>query len=350
MSTQPSLEDATQDRHRTAAGLAGPLLVVGAGSIGTRHLRNLRDLGVTEMVVHRTGQGRPREAYLPDAVIETDLARALAYRPLAAVVCNPSALHVSTALAAARSGCHLFIEKPVSDSLSGIAELQAEVEKRGLTATVGFQFRFHPALRQIHDWIAGGAIGDVVSVRAHWGEYLPGWHPDEDYRGSYSARRELGGGVVLTLCHPFDYLRWMVGDVVEVTALTAQGSGLELNVEDTAHVLLRFASGALGSVTLDYAERPSSHELHIVGRRGTIRWSDTDGAAVLHDGESARSMIFRPPTGFTRNTMFVDEMRHFIACLKGEQTPACRLEDGVAVLEIALAAKRSAQTGRSVDV
>jgi predicted dehydrogenase len=348
MSTQPSLAD--EARSPGGVALDGPLLIVGAGSIGTRHLRNLGELGVQNVVVHRTGEGRRREAYLPDVTIETDLERALARRPVAVVVCNPTALHVSTALAAAERGCHLLVEKPLSDSLDGVAQLQAAVRDRGLTAVMGFQFRFHPALRQIRDWLRAGEIGDIVSVRAHWGEYLPGWHPGEDYRGSYSARRELGGGVVLTLCHPFDYLRWLVGEVSEVTALTAQGAGLELNVEDTAHVLLRFANGALGSVTLDYAERPSSHELHIVGRRGTIRWSDAEGVAVHHDGESGRAREVRPSPDFTRNTMFVDEMRHFIACLRGEEAPACSLDDGVAVVRIALAAKRSALTGRSVDV
>jgi predicted dehydrogenase len=332
-----------------ATPLRGPVVVAGVGSIGRRHLANLRRLGVEELVLYRTGHGA-REAYLPDVTIETDLAAALACRPAAVLVCNPTALHVPVALEAARAGCALFLEKPISHSLEGLTELAGEIDRRRLTVLLGFQFRFHPTLRKIREWVALGEIGEVVSVRAHWGEYLPGWHPYEDYRASYSARRDLGGGVILTLSHPFDYLRWLVGDVVEVTAFADRRSGLGLDVEDVAQVTLRFAGGALGTVSLDYAERPPSHEIHIVGRRGSIRWSDADGVAWLHAGESGRRTAARPPHGFDRNAMFLDEMRHFLACLAGEAQPTCRFEDGVAALRIALAAKQSAARGRSVDV
>ena len=351
MSTSSSLIEAAWPVSWTQArpAPAGPLLIVGLGSIGRRHLANLRTLGVDSVVLQRTGHGR-REAYLPDVRIETELASALDHHPAAALICNPTALHLPAALEAARAGCHLFIEKPISHSMEGVAELAGEIDRRRLLAMVGFQFRFHPTLRRIREWISLGEIGEVVSVRAHWGEYLPGWHPDEDYRDSYSARRDLGGGVILTLCHPFDYVRWLVGEVVQVTAMAGRGSGLDLEVEDTAQVALRFAGGALGTISLDYAERPPSHDLHIVGRRGSVRWSDRDGIAWLYAGETGRVTAARPPAGFHRNAMFLDEMRNFLACLAGESEPACRFEDGVAALRIALAAKRSAATARTVDV
>jgi predicted dehydrogenase len=327
--------------------LDSPILVAGLGSIGRRHLSNLRGLGAANLAVYRTGRGGG-EAYLPDVRLETDLLAALERRPAAVVVCNPTALHVPLALEAARAGCALLIEKPLSHSLEGVLELAGEIEQRRLVAMPGFQFRFHPTLRQVRQWIALGEIGEVVSIRAHWGEYLPGWHPDEDYRRGYSARRDLGGGVILTLCHPFDYMRWLVGDVVEVTAMAARGSGLDVDVEDTAHVALRFASGALGSVSLDYSARPPSHELQIIGRNGRIHWTETDGVAWLQSG-AARTAA-RPPRTFDRNTMFVDEIRHFLACVAGEAAPVCRFEDGLAALRVALAAKRAATSGRSVDV
>jgi predicted dehydrogenase len=323
------------------------LLIVGVGSVGTRHLENLRRLGHDDVVLYRTGH-RPRLTPVPEAPSENDLEGALARQPQAALICNPTALHVPVALAAARAGCHLFVEKPLSHSMEGVVELRREIERRGLTALVGFQFRFHPALRQVKAWLEDGAIGEVVSVRAHWGEYLPAWQPEADYRTSYSARRALGGGVVLTLCHPFDYLRWLVGEVVEVCAQTGQRSGLEIDVEDTANVLLRFAGGALGCVSLDYVSRPPSHGLELVGRRGLIRWQDVDGAAHLFEGQGGRQCSFFHPSGFGRNDMFVEEMRHFLACLAGRERPACSFEDGLRALQIALAAKQSADEGRAV--
>jgi predicted dehydrogenase len=331
---------------RSRRDRTGPLLVIGAGSVGTRHAQNLGSLGFENVLLYRSGHGAPQR----EGWSTTDLDEALALRPPAALVCNPTALHVEAALAVARSGCHLFIEKPVSHSMDGVEALAAEVAARRLTVLVGYQFRFHPGLRQVKQWLAEGAIGEVASARARWGEYLPGWHPGEDYRRSYSARRELGGGVVVTLSHPFDYLRWLLGEVVEVSAQTAQRGGLELDVEDTAHVLLRFASGVLATVSLDYVERPASHRLHLVGRNGLIAWDGGTGVARLHDSASGEVLSTSPPAGFDRNSMFLDEMKHFMACVQGREQPACGLDDGVATLRIALAAKRSAKEGQTVRV
>lgn len=320
------------------------LVVAGTGSIGTRHIENLQALLSRDVVTFRG----PREgARRRDTEGTPDLASLLAQRPRAVLVCNPTALHVPTALAAARAGAHLFLEKPVSHDLEGVAELRAEVEARGLVVLVGFQYRFHPGLRKVHEWLRGGALGTVVSARACWGEHLPSWHPGEDYRIGYSARRDLGGGAILTLCHPFDYLRWLLGEVAAVSAEVAQRSGLELDVEDVALVLLRFASGALGMVSLDYVQRPRRHELEIVGTRGTVRWSEAEGSVELRRQGAAR-LLFRTPVGFSRNTMFRDEMRHFLACLEGKERPQCPLADGIAALRIAVAARRASESGRSV--
>jgi predicted dehydrogenase len=333
---------------RAAASVLGPLLLVGAGSVGTRHLANLRSLGCDDVLLYRSRRGPGRLA--PSETTVVDLAAALERAPRAALICNPTALHLPVALAAARAGCHLFVEKPLSHSMDGVAELAAEVAARGLRVLVGYQFRFHPGLQQVKAWLEDDAIGEVASARARWGEYLPGWHPGEDYRTGYSARRDLGGGVVVTLSHPFDYLRWLLGEVVEVQAQIAQRSGLDLDVEDTAHVLLRFASGALATVSLDYVERPAAHRLHLVGRKGLISWDGITGQALLRDAGSGRVVRADPPPGFDRNGMFLAEMRHFLDCVYRQATPACGLDEGIAVLRIALAAKRSALEGQTIRV
>jgi predicted dehydrogenase len=263
------------------------------------------------------------------------------------MVCNPTALHVDVALAAARAGCHLFIEKPVSHDREGVGELVHEVRSRGLTTLVGFQYRFHPGLRQVRRWLEEGAIGEVVSARVIWGEYLPRWHPGEDWRQGYAARADLGGGAILTLCHPFDYLRWLLGEVDSVAAETARTGILDLDVEDAATVTLRFRSGALATVALDYIRRPRAHELEILGRSGRIVWTDEEGTARLHRADGS-SRVSPTPPGFSRNSMFVDEMRHFLAALEGREAPRCSLDDGVRALDVALAAQESARTGHRV--
>jgi predicted dehydrogenase len=328
---------------------AAPVVVVGLGSIGRRHLENLRGLGVSDVTLLRTGHGGRIDDRFRHLPVDVELTAALARRPRAVIVANPTALHLPVSLAAARAGCALLIEKPVSHSLEGIAELQDAVRAAGAACVVGFQYRFHDGLRQIRSWIDEGVLGRPISAGVEWGEFLPDWHPHEDYRRGYSARRDLGGGAVLTLCHPFDTLRFLLGEVSAVSAEVARVSGLELDVEDLAHVTLRFSSGAVGSVALDYVQRPRRHVLRIVGTEGVACWDEADGAARL--ARPGRQELVRPPRpGFARNTMFVDELRHFLDCTDGRAEPVSGLQDGVRSLAIALAALESARNGRRIDV
>jgi predicted dehydrogenase len=317
------------------------VLIAGLGSVGRRHLANLRTLGWRDIRCYRTGSST-----LPDidpglAEIDSDLTAALARRPLAAIVANPSAHHVPVALSAARAGAHLLIEKPLSHDLTGVADLQELVESRGLAVLVGFQFRFNPGLQQLRTWIRAGAIGTVVSAQVHWGEYLPEMHPWEDYRMGYAARPDLGGGVLLTLCHPFDYLRWLLGDIDDVRASSTRQDTLGLGVETCVDVSLRFTSGASGHVHLDFVQRPPEHRVTIIGTEGTVTWNQDDHAAWLYSSCSRCWTMVPAPHGFDRNAMFLDEMRHFLACVHGDASPVCTLADGTAALEAVLAAKRS---------
>jgi predicted dehydrogenase len=332
----------------SADGGRSGFLVAGSGSIGRRHFDNLRRLGERGVTLYRTGRRAPG-APVVEAPEEFDLARALAARPRAVLVCNPSALHLETTLAAVRAGAHVLVEKPLSHRLDGVEDLATEVGRRRLVALVGFQYRFHPGLRRVKEWLEDGAIGQVVSARVHWGEDLASWHPGEDWRAGYAARADLGGGVVRTLCHPFDYLRWLLGEVESVFAQVSHRA-LGLDVEDAAQVSLRLASGALATVALDYVQRPRAHGLEVVGTRGRVLWADEDGSAHLHDSRRDRVTPFFPAPGFARNSMFLDEMRHFLACVEGRDTPQCTLEDGTAALEIAVGALRSAAEGRRIAI
>ena len=327
------------------------IMIAGLGSIGRRHLRNLLACGENDILLYRTHLGSLPEEELLRFPTETDLQAALSHRPDAVIISNPTALHMDIAIPAAEAGCHLLLEKPVSHSLERLEDLRTIAARTGSRILVGFQFRFHPGLRLIRQLLDNAdqpqtGIGRIISVHAHWGEYLPNWHPWEDHRRGYAARPDLGGGVILTLCHPLDYLGWFLGRVTNITAFTSS-LGLNLLVEDTADIGLHFANGVVGSVHLDYVQRPSRHVLEMIGTRGTIRWDNADGAVGLSiagkDGSPGKWQTFPAPVGFERNQMFLDQIRHFIRVCRGEIQPVCSLEDGIRALTLSLGALQSAR-------
>jgi predicted dehydrogenase len=320
------------------------ILIAGFGSIGRRHLRNLLALGERDLLLLRSNHSTLPDDEIAGFPVETDLAAALAHRPDAVVIANPTALHLDVAIPAAEAGCTILIEKPVAHSLERMDEIRAAVARGGARVLVGFQFRFHPTLRRAAELLAQGAIGTPLSARAHWGEYLPNWHPWEDYRQGYAARADLGGGVILTLCHPFDYLRMLLGDISSLWAF-ASNAGLGLPVEDSAEIGLCFASNVLGSVHLDYLQQPGTHTLEIVGTAGTLRWNNTDASLAIYRPATGDWQIELPPDGFERNWLFMDEMRNFLAIACGQAQPLCTLEDGICALQTALLARESAESG-----
>lgn len=326
-------------------------LIAGLGSIGRRHLRNLHALGEKDVVLLRSGKSTLPDEELAGIPAETDLEQALEkWQPDGVIVSNPTAYHLDVALPAARAGCNLLLEKPISHSMDHVVELRRAAADTDAGVLVGFQFRFHPGIHRIKDLFRKGNLGQPLSARVHWGEYLPSWHPWEDYTKSYSARKDLGGGVVLTLCHPFDTLRMLFGEVQSVTAELQSGHLPGLEVEDTAEMLLGFESGVLGSVHVDYVQRPSSHTMSFTCENGRVFWDNANGSVSWMEAGASEWQRWCPEEGFERNTLFLDEMRNFIDMVNGKAKPVCTLEDGEAALEIALAAHQSSRQGRRITL
>ena len=318
-------------------------LIAGFGSIGRRHFRNLLALGEKDIVLYRTRRSTLPDDELQGFTVETDLEAALAHRPDAVIIANPTALHLDVAIPAAKVGCSILMEKPISNDLDRIDELTAALEAGGGRLLMGFQFRFHPGLKAVRRLLDEKAIGRALFVRAHWGEYLPGWHPWEDYRKSYSARSDLGGGVVLTLCHPLDYLRWLFGEVKKVSAVSGKISDLEIDVEDFAEIGLEFENNVHASVHLNYFQRPAVHDLEILGTQGTIRWDNADGAVSYYQADTGNWQTIPAPDGFDRNDLFLDETRHFISVVKKEVEPVCNLMDGIQDLKLVQSVYQASQ-------
>ena len=321
-------------------------LIAGFGSIGQRHFHNLKALGETDFVFYRSKLGTLPDDEVSAFPVETDLQTALEHCPDVVIITNPTALHLDVAIPAAKQGCHLFIEKPISHSMEGIDILQEAVIRTGVKVLVGFQFRYHPQLIQIKQLLSSQTIGQLIGVRAEWGEYLPDWHPWENHRLGYSARRDLGGGVVLTLSHPLDYLHWLIGGVSSLWSFTNVVESLEIEVDAIAEVGLHFNNGVIGSLHLDYVQIPNKHQLEIIGTNGKILWDYFEGTLLVYRGKNNISESFPLPAGFTRNSLFRDQMEHLLDIILDGVNPRCTLKDGIVTQKLALGIHESAQTGK----
>jgi len=326
-------------------------LIAGLGSIGRRHLRNLSALGEKDIILYRTHQSTLPDDELAPFQVETNLNSALSHSPDAVIVANPTAYHLDVAIPAARAGCHILIEKPLAgQSTPEIKNLQNAVLEKDVKVLIGFQFRFHPVLAQIKALLASGQLGWPYSFRVHWGEYLPDWHPWEDYRQSYAARKILGGGVVNTLSHPMDYVRWLFGEVNALSAWTGKVSDLEIDVEDAAEITIKFESGCVGSIHLDYYQRPPAHWMEINCEKGHIRWESETGAAKVFLADQQGWTTLEPPEGFERNDLFLAEIQHFLGMIRDEAESRCTLRDGVCALKLTEAVHASNANGKWISM
>jgi len=327
------------------------ILIAGLGSIGRRHFRNLIALGEKDIILYRSHRATLPDDELAGYPVETDLQEALKkHKPDAVIVANPTALHLDVAIPAAEAGCAILLEKPISHSTERLDQLEAAVKKSGSKVLVGFQFRFHPGLVRAKQLITDDEIGRIISAHVHFGEYLPAWHPWEDYRKGYAARADMGGGVVLTQCHALDYLPWLVGKVESVWGFTAKLSDLEVDVDDTAKIGLRFQGGALGSLHLDYNQQPPAHHFEVIGTKGSLQWNLSDGATRIYRAEKKDWEVYPLSAEWERNVMFMEQMRHFVAVVRGEEEPSCSLDNGVRVMRLIAAVHESQKSGYLISL
>ncbi len=354
MAIEPELPLAPRAAVRAPAVQVSRLLVVGLGSIGRRHARVARLVRPgLEIVAWRH---RPSDDALPADVTSAvwSLADALDFAPHAAVVSSPATAHLSAALALANAGVHLLVEKPIADRAAGVCELIAECARRNVVLMTGYNLRFLPSLQRFRNLLADGAIGSVLSVRAEAGQFLPDWRPDVDYRASVSARAALGGGVLLELSHEFDYLRWVFGDVAWVQARIVRQSALDIDVEDTAHVLLGFVSSPMGAevvatLSLDFVRHDATRSCTVIGSRGTLRWNAITGVVEIFRA-GASSWETDTTQTVERDATYFAEWSAFLSCVEDGAPVPITGADGLAALTLVDAVRHASESGGTVTL
>lgn len=323
-------------------------LVVGSGSIARRHLNNLRSLLPDAEVGCVSASGRRLTD--GETVANTQfssLDAALGWAPDLAVIASPAPLHLAHASGFLDANIPVLIEKPLSDSWGRVREAAAQLARHQERIEVAYNLRFLSSARRMKALIEESRVGKILSLRVEVGQYLPDWRPQADYRRQVSANRSLGGGVLLELSHELDYVNWLFGRFDRVFCVTANSGQLEIDVEDSADILLS-RDGLTAQIHLDFLQRRASRSCKVIGSTGTLHW-DLIANRITLDSASGEEVLFSDPT-VDRNDMYIEQLRGFIEVAAGRAAPRIKLDDGMAVLNMIEAMRESAATGRQVSL
>ena len=328
-------------------------LIVGLGSIGSRHLRLIRHLlPFADIRVLR----RESTDVLPEGAngCFADMEQALAFAPQIAVVATPSPFHMDAAMLLARRGVHLLVEKPLSNDVQRVDELIALCQTQRVVLMTGYNMRYMPSLNHFRDLVLKAYVGRALSVRCEVGQYLPSWRPGIDHLQSTSANKALGGGALLELSHELDYLRWIFGEVVWINASLSQQSNLTADVEDTAHLIFGFLaeSGAkqlVGRLDADMYRHDTTRVCTVIGESGSLRWNGLSGTVEAFTSETSRwqTLFEHQPM---RDESYLSQLKSFFACVQEGSTPLVSGEDGLGVLRWIDACRRSSDSGKTVHL
>lgn len=320
----------------------GTVAVIGAGSIGQRHLKNLEHLGVERLVAYDPDPNRRAkiQAEHPKWKFCAALSEFAAEHPDAVIVASPSALHEDHTRLALDLGCAVFVEKPLSWRWGTVEELARMAIEKDIVTMVACNMRFHPGPAHIQTLLNQNAIGELISYRLHFGSCLPNWRPYQDYRRSYSASVEAGGAI-LDCIHEIDLALWYAGPAHLITAIHVPAKPIGLETDGLAEILLRHENGAIGSIHLNYIERDYRRSCVCIGSEGTLEW-DFHRPEVLQYGRSPNDLVKHPlPSDWQLNQMYIDEMQHFLDCAAAGQPTQNSLAQNLPCFQLALAARSS---------
>ena len=308
------------------------VLVVGAGAIGTRHIRNLIGLGVKDIAVADPDPRRPLSLRTRGIARYRSDAEALRhFRPEAVFVCTPTRLHLPVARRALRAGAHVFVEKPLSHTSAGVNAFAAEAARSRRTVMIACNYLFHDGMRKLSQTLRAGRHGRPLSYAVTLGYHVPSARGARG-RTAYGARKGEGEDVLLDSgSHCIPYLRALFGSVARTAALTSPLHPLGLKSGELSVVALRHATGVLGVLSLDYVRRQASHRMDVLTDKGRLAF-DVRANALWFVGGRSRQKLYQGVRDL--NHMFIKELKHFLACIRSGKKPLQDAKNGTEVVRL----------------
>jgi predicted dehydrogenase len=284
-------------------------LIIGGGSIGKRHIRNLKQLGFTEIACLKRAPDLDFEQEMGVRVL-TDRQACIDFAPDSVFICTPTSLHLEGIEIAQSCGAHIFMEKPLIHSRDLLDQAKAKMKDYTHVFFIGFMLRFHPLIQVIQDWVKSEKLGKVWGARFEFGSYLPYWHPWEDHREGYAGRKDLGGGVINTITHELDLVLHLFGSPHQIRCSKMNLGKLGIDVEEIAEAHFIYED-KLVSLHVDYLQKDYDRNIKIWFDEGVITWNWHENRVSIkqHKGES----ITVPLEAFDVNQLYLDEVKAFVA-------------------------------------
>ncbi|WP_298239875.1 Gfo/Idh/MocA family oxidoreductase [uncultured Bradyrhizobium sp.] len=337
------------------------IAVAGAGLIGRRHIELIEASNDCELAgIADPSPAAKDYAQARNVACYADHRALLAQeKPDGLIIASPNTLHLPMALDCAAAGVPALIEKPVTETVATAQRLCAAVRQTGVPMLVGHHRRHNPIIKAAREAVTSGRLGQLTAVVSLW--LLK--KPDDYFEVTW--RREPGGGpLLINLIHDIDNLRFVCGEIAEVQALTSN-KVRGFAVEDTAALLLRFANGALGTVTVsDATPAPWSWEL---ASGENAAYPKQDQPCYIFSGTKGSLSVpnmelwsYAQQPGWyaplSRETMtpaafdpLVEQLRHFCAVIRGQEQPLITAEDAMGTLAVVEAVSEAARTGQKVS-
>ncbi len=326
------------------------VLIVGFGSIGKRHYEIAKEiLPSAEFGLFRSGKNNTSSTEV--SLNFENLSQALEFKPDITVLANPSPFHIEIGMEFAKIRSHLLIEKPISDRSDTKKEFSEIVKKNNIIVSIGYNLKFSTSLQFLKETLDEGRIGKIYSVQCAVGQYLPDWRAGKDYRQSVSAKKNLGGGVLLELSHEINYLSWLFGKIDSLVCLSEKNSDLEIDVEDSANLLLKIklssSNDLIIQLRMDFIRRDPHRSCTIIGENGTLIWDYISGKIEIYDSiESKWKVLFSQVP--ERNETYIAEWKDFIKAIETHSNPLTTYKEGYETLQVVEAARAS--NGNLIEV
>jgi predicted dehydrogenase len=321
-------------------------LVIGYGSIGSRHIENLTNYLKIQCVVLSQ---RKNDSFLKknNCILVNSLKDGINEKPDFAVIANETHLHLKTAMKIAKSKIPFLIEKPLSNNLKNVENLIHIIKQNKISTLVGCNLRFHPCFIETKKIILKKKLGQIISVQSQNSSYLPNWHPDEDYSKSYSAKKK-SGGIVYTCIHEIDYLFWFFGKVSFISSSVGKYSNLKIKTDDLAEIILKFKNQMICNLHLDFNQKSPIRYCRIIGTKGILHLNFLNSELSFFDYKINKWKILLYLEKYDSNSMYVDELNHFVDCIIKNKKSINPIIENYEILKVADAIQKSSKNKKMV--